>query len=862
MTISLGRLTSALADRYRLEGELGQGGMSTVYLAHDLRHDRRVAVKVLRPELAAVIGAERFLAEIKVTANLQHPHILPLFESGSADGFLYYVMPFIEGETLRDRLERDRQLPVDEAVQVTSSVADALHYAHRHGVVHRDVKPENILVHEGQPLITDFGIALAVTQATGSRLTETGLSLGTPHYMSPEQATGDRQIDGRSDIYALGAVAYEMLAGEPPHDGPSAQAVIAKIVTEEPRRLRLLRPSVPAHVEASIHKALAKLPADRFATAGDFAQALERPGLVPLLDARGRVVRRPVAVVAGLLVVGMATGVGAGLTLSKRGEAPAQLSRFEIGLALRSSPFQLTALSPDGSALVYAGFLAGRQALFLRGIGDLESSPVPGTESATNPAFSPDGTQLLFIRDGAVFRQDLAGGTAVPLDSVNATAWIRWADDGRIYFSSPTGGIWSVPALGGPVTRVLERDSASGERILSLQDVLPGSRRAIFVASLGQATGKVFTVDLRSGERRLLLEQQTRGAWYAGRQTLIYVLADGSLWAVPFDPDRGVVTGPTAALGGPASSMPTGTARVSVSRTGTVVFVPRVGATPVLVDRQGVATPLIDRAGEYHNPRFSGDGTRVAMDIIEPTGRDVWVLDRGQGTLTRATFDNDGHDAIWSPDGVTLTYLATREAGVATLLARRDGTAPRMLASGMTPGDWLPDGRLVATLFIGGSGQYDIITVDSVGIPEPLVATSFAEAFPAISHDGRWIAYVSDESRQHQVYVRRVDGMGARVQVSVAGGAEPRWGPAGELFFIATGGAAPVLTSAHLSLAADPRVLQRTGLFDASAYEGAEPHANYDVSRDGRTFAFVRRPQSTGVVLVQNVQQLLPPQGW
>ena len=310
----------------------------------------------------------------------------------------------------------------------------------------------------------------------------------------------------------------------------------------------------------------------------------------------------------------------------------------------------------------------------------------------------------------------------------------------------------------------------------------------------------MFTVDLRSGERRLLLEQQTRGAWYAGRQTLIYVLADGSLWAVPFDPDRGVVTGPTAALGGPASSMPTGTARVSeCSRTGTVVFVPRVGATPVLVDRQGVATPLIDRAGEYHNPRFSGDGTRVAMDIIEPTGRDVWVLDRGQGTLTRATFDNDGHDAIWSPDGVTLTYLATREAGVATLLARRDGTAPRMLASGMTPGDWLPDGRLVATLFIGGSGQYDIITVDSVGIPEPLVATSFAEAFPAISHDGRWIAYVSDESRQHQVYVRRVDGMGARVQVSVAGGAEPRWGPAGELFFIATGGAAPVSTSAHLS---------------------------------------------------------------
>ena len=215
----LGRLQSALADRYRLDREVGAGGMATVYLAEDVRHDRRVALKVLRPELAAVIGAERFLAEIKLTANLQHPHILPLFDSGEADGYLFYVMPFVEGETLRDRLNREKQLPVADAVRITTEVASALDYAHRHGVIHRDIKPENILLHDGQALVADFGIALAASKAGGARMTETGMSLGTPHYMSPEQAMGEREITARSDVYALGAVLYEMLTGEPPFTG-------------------------------------------------------------------------------------------------------------------------------------------------------------------------------------------------------------------------------------------------------------------------------------------------------------------------------------------------------------------------------------------------------------------------------------------------------------------------------------------------------------------------------------------------------------------------------------------------------------------------------------------------------------------
>src|SRR5881296_3388687 len=218
------QLKTSLRDRYEIEREIGAGGMATVYLARDLRHDRPVALKLLNPELGAVLGVERFLSEIRVTANLQHPNLLPLFDSGAANGLLFYVMPFVEGESLRARLDREKQLPVDEAIRVATAVASALDYAHSHGVIHRDLKPENILLQAGQPVVADFGIALAVSNAGGARITQTGLSLGTPQYMSPEQATGDRVIDGRTDIYSLGAVLYEMLAGDPPHTGSTAQA--------------------------------------------------------------------------------------------------------------------------------------------------------------------------------------------------------------------------------------------------------------------------------------------------------------------------------------------------------------------------------------------------------------------------------------------------------------------------------------------------------------------------------------------------------------------------------------------------------------------------------------------------------------
>src|SRR5881296_3473505 len=279
MADAFDRLKEAMADRYTLQRELGAGGMATVYLAHDPRHNRRVAIKVMNSELAAIIGAARFLKEIETTANLQHPNILPLFDSGQVDATVFYVMPFVQGESLRNRLTREVQLPVADAVRIAVEVAGALDYAHRHGVIHRDIKSDNVLLHDGRPLVADFGIALAWSHRDAlTRITKSGVSLGTPHYMSPEQAAGEQNLDPRTDTYALGVVLYEMLAGQPPFTGPSAQAIFALVMSEEPRPLLLQRKTVPPHIDTAVARALEKLPADRWQTAAQFGEALTGAG--------------------------------------------------------------------------------------------------------------------------------------------------------------------------------------------------------------------------------------------------------------------------------------------------------------------------------------------------------------------------------------------------------------------------------------------------------------------------------------------------------------------------------------------------------------------------------------------------------
>ena len=329
--------------------------MATVFLADDIKHERKVALKVLKPELAAVVGAERFLSEIKVTANLQHPNILPLFDSGEADSFLFYVMPYVEGETLGDRLAREQQLHVNEAVKIATDLAEALDHAHRQGVVHRDIKPANVLLRDGRPLIADFGIALAVGAAGGTRLTETGLSVGTPYYMSPEQATGDQVVGPASDIYALACVLYEMLVGEPPFPGATAQAVLGKIITGKPVSATEHRPSIPANIDAAVRCALEKLPADRFTSAQDFAKALNDPnfryggGLAGVAGAGGSPWNRLTLAFAALASCSLRASVGRSCVPNLPRGCPVSRSwcpkSRRFGPAVRRSTFHPTARS-------------------------------------------------------------------------------------------------------------------------------------------------------------------------------------------------------------------------------------------------------------------------------------------------------------------------------------------------------------------------------------------------------------------------------------------------------------------------------------------------------------------------------------
>ena len=607
------RLQSALEDRYRIDREAGAGGMATVYLAQDLRHDRRVALKVLRPELAAVIGAERFLAEIKLTANLQHPHILPLFDSGAVDSYLFYVMPFIEGETLRDRLTREKQLPVADAVRLATEVASALDYAHRHGVVHRDIKPENILLHDGQALVADFGIALAASKASGSRMTETGMSLGTPHYMSPEQAMGEREITPRSDVYALGAMLYEMLSGEPPFTGHTAQAVVARVLTETPRPLATQRHTVPRHLEAAVMTALEKLPADRFATAAAFAEALKDKSYASTVAMEAARATGPTPAPAGRarpggLTLALAAATAVATVAALWGwlrplpvQPPTQFSlALRAGEALRppANPGGARlAISRDGQAIAYLGPSEGGSRLWLRRLDQLGATPIPGTEEASSPFFSPDGRRVGFIKRGTSVRiASLDGAPMVTLtDGANSTGG-DWGDDGYVYFEVDSG-LARIRPEGGAAEHLFTLSTETKDVGAEWPSPLPGGGGLLFRlrrAGQGPNDFTIMAMKLPHGPAHAL----TRGifARYSPTGHLLVVTADGKLVAIPFDPDKLELTGPPMAhIEGIGVRTGGFNVDLSLSNNGTLVYTTggTLGSrTPYWVTRDGAATPV------------------------------------------------------------------------------------------------------------------------------------------------------------------------------------------------------------------------------------------------------------------------------
>ena len=866
------RLGAALHDRYRLERELGAGGMATVYLAADLKHDRKVAIKVLKPELAAVLGAERFVQEIKTTAALSHPHILPLFDSGEADGFLYYVMPYIQGETIREKLNRETQLGIDEAVRITSEIADALDYAHRHGVIHRDIKPENILLHDGRPMVMDFGIALAVSAAAGGRMTETGLSLGTPHYMSPEQATADKAITARSDVYSLASVLYEMLAGEPPHMGTSAQQIIMKIITEPAASVLTRRKSVPPNVAAALDVALEKLPADRFESARAFADALGSPqyshGRAGSVAARGRAepgewrraARHPLTI--GLAVTALAAiAVAVRAWTGSPTAAPGGVIRFTLNpptdarYALSNAGGPMLSISPDGSTVVFAAVdPKGVRQLFTRRVDDLVVRPVKEAESPSAPFFSPDGSFIGFWSAGRIKRVSIAGGAPQVVAATAPIAGATWTETGDILFADNGSSVLQrVPAAGGAPVAATALDSAHGETAQLFPVALPDGKHALYMSwgSGGLEDVHIGLLSLTTWKAQRLPLTGTSGLGVVDGR-LVFADQSGALLSVPFDVATATVNGTPTPVGVDAATSVRGTAVVSLSRTGTLTYQDRNQESTLLLAGPAGETTILADARPYAFPRFSPDGTRIAITIASGTSSDVWLVDAASGGLTRLTSGGAVNErAEWSPDGSRVLFRTVRGSRSAIWWQSADGSgAASPLLSDDTKDIFeavlTPDGRQVVYQVDTGSANVMVRALEGDTVARVIADARAVEDQARVSPDGQWVAYVSEETGIPQVLVKHISGTGARVQVSLTSGNQPVWARDGRRLFYHAEGKFKV---AEVATAPAFRVVSRTDFLNDVYLPTPAPHANFDVAPDGKTLLVLKGAQEQLVVV-------------
>jgi serine/threonine-protein kinase len=825
-----------------------------------------VAIKVLKPELAAVLGAERFLQEITTTAQLQHPNILPLFDSGAARvagqassdepstldprpaTALFYVMPFIEGETLRARLDRETQLGVADAVRLTAEVADALQYAHAHGIVHRDIKPENILLHAGRPMVADFGIALAVSAAAGGRMTETGMSLGTPHYMSPEQATAEKEITPRSDIYSLGSVLYEMLTGTPPHTGASAQQIIMKIVTEEAAPVTRWRKAVPAHVAAAVGQALEKLPADRFESAKAFAEALQNPGFTSTRSAglatapAARLADRRWQVIAAAAVV----VAGAALAYPHRA-APAPATE-PMRFALTSphdgvEPVNAT-ISDDGRTVVFVGQSSGGTQLYRRSVDDLEVEPLAGTDGAFEPAISPDGRWIAFFaRDATVRKMPIDGGPSTLVVPTTMPAGIAWSAKATLVlgmpgYSTTVSGLSTVNAMGDSMLHPLTRPDDSMHH---WPYVIPSSG-ALAWSVLGRRSIELGVSGLDGRNARSFDLPAATIVGVADGVLLYQRAGDQRLMAVAFDAKRLRPVGDPVTVNG----IPADMTRARMAPNGTLVMLRRSESYQiVLVDDHGTAEVILPDTISDFVPRYSPSGTSAALVADFRGQHGVWTLDFGNRTLTRLWGGDRASSVVWTPDGRRVLTASIGAPGVTWQAADGRDSAVTLIAdpsAPMTSAVISPDGRTLAVGTAFGANGFDVVTRPLHGDTalRPFAATRANEVAPACAPDGRWLAYASDESGRYEIYIRAFPGPGPLVQVSDSGGTEPVWDRDGRRIYFRNGRAmmrADVAPDANGTL----RVTARHHLFDGDfATSGPWSAAAFDVAADGRHFLMAR----------------------
>jgi eukaryotic-like serine/threonine-protein kinase len=857
------RLKVALEGRYRIESELGEGGMATVYLADDLKHGRKVALKVLKPELAAVVGAERFLAEINTTANLTHPNILPLHDSGEVESFLFYVMPYVEGETLRDRLDREHQLPIDDAVRIASDVAEALQYAHGHGVIHRDIKPANILLQAGRPLIADFGIALALSEGGGHRLTETGLSLGTPHYMSPEQATGDQGVGPATDIYALGCVLYEMLVGEPPFTGSTPQAILGKIITGDVPSAKGGRRAVPTNVDAAISKALEMVPADRFGSVQKLRDALAESSFQhrPAGEARTHPSNSSwLKVATGLAVVSLSLATALIWSLG-RSDPPVHVQRHELSrLADDHGPSSDFEFGPAGSGYVYNSTQSGGERMY-RGWSDVTSRPITGAEGGF-VYVSPDGAYILEDSNGEIRVIPLAGGAVRKLVT-RGRPRPRWGADGYIYFTGEDSTIHRISELldGAEEPLGIERSPDEGPHFGFRP--LPGGEAGVF-----QVGTRIEAYHLASGRRTILTEGIEPTPTNTGH--LVWGTRDGLIMAATLDPETLELGPPVSVIEGVAL-VGSNALNWSLASDGTLGYWETTGANDemVWVTGEGASTPVIsgwsfDGGGPGWG--LSPDNTKIAYTSASGGTSDIWIKDLTSGTERSLTqWDGAERDPTWVSDS-TVQFLSRGDRpggrGLAIYRMLSDGSGEPELhyepPIGISRALASPDDSWIVLRTSGNAsnlGDRDLLAVHPASDSEPsalLTNRDYAEHGPAISPDGRWLAYSSNESGRDEVSVRPFpDTDSGREAISAGGGMSPFWSPDGtELFYVTAD-----LRMMAVRVSTDPTFerLATEELFQLGPEYLVDPVVRIaQVANDGRFLMMRTRSGLSNLVLIEN----------
>jgi eukaryotic-like serine/threonine-protein kinase len=878
MTESVARLTTALAGRYRIERELGAGGMATVYLAHDLRHERDVAIKVLHPDLGAALGGERFLSEIRTTARLQHPHILPLLDSGEADGLLYYVMPLVTGETLRARLEREGQLPMVDALRIAREAADALGYAHGLDIVHRDVKPENILLQGGHAIVADFGIALAVQSAGGQRMTQTGLSLGTPQYMAPEQAMGERKIDARADIYALGAVTYEMLTGDAPFTGSSAQAIVARVLTEKPRSICAVRDTVTANVEQAVLRALSKLPADRFGRVEEFAAALAAHGLSADMNAiatnggtarstmanePGRTVRYSRYLMAALVLTTVASLAVAGWALAR---VPASIATAIFDAALPDSapmspvasitstgfgaPAAHLSVAPRGDFIVYPVRHGDHRMLWRRSLVDASAGPIAGTSGGSTPRISPDGRRVAFISGNQTLVVPVGGGEARRLMESDPPATLEWVSPTRLFALHSDGYrlVWIDAEVG-----------VVGERLLTGTRCVYGQWIAAERKLLCSFNETATLLDPESGELWPLRTEGEGGK--AGRAVsgsafrlvdgvyMIYLSLDGTLRGASYN-------GRTHQLGRPVSLVSgirrdvLGAGQFDISASGLLGYAPagaeRLAAMVVL--REGAeAVPLPLERAAFLRFDLSRDGRRLAAVVATPEGDELRIYDLRSGLRQVWLRAPILRMPLWSPRGDRIVIRVEDDAGAALLLGSPDATgAPDTLMrrvgeqDAFDALDFHDDSTILAREARTASVYRLTLTARSVRV-DTLSIDAF---FMSISPDGKRLAWHT--SMSNQLFTGPYPPGSQRLQLA-AGGVEPLWLSPTELLFRSNvtwfkarfDPASGALTGPPSFWARDTRFLDTPGWSNRPSWDGGIIYSQSAEQSDVRYLRFI-----------------------